>query len=245
MFSNAVRVDPGFAPARRNLGAALLKQGRVEAGLAQLKAGTALEPDNVDASRKMAEALVEHGKATEAATYCEMVVKARPRDAHARYMLGEIWLAQKHYEEAAANLKEAMRLAPKVPQVINALAWIYATCPEPAVRNGAEAVRLAEHACQLSERRSVEYSRHTRSGVAQRQGDFRMRSKPPRKPVRLRKRPKTGRRLKSNVNGSSYITRARRITKHHELEIKNEEQWRFYGLGRSLKSRRISSMRRR
>ena len=59
MFSNAVRVDPGFAPARRNLGTALLKQGRVEEGLAQLKAGTALEPDNVDASRKMAEALVE------------------------------------------------------------------------------------------------------------------------------------------------------------------------------------------
>ena len=41
--------------------------------------------------------------------------------------------------------------------MINALAWIYATCPEPAVRNGAEAVRLAEHACQLSERRSVEF----------------------------------------------------------------------------------------
>lgn len=30
---------------------------------------------------------------------------------------------------------------------MNALAWIYATSPQAALRNGAEAVRLAEHAC--------------------------------------------------------------------------------------------------
>ena len=157
MFAKAVRLEPGFGQARRNLGTALLKQGRLEEGLAQLKIGVELEPDNVDAHRKMAEILIQNGKAAEATKYCEMVVKAKPRDAHVRYMLGEAWLAQKHYEEAAANLMEAMRLAPNVPQLMNALAWIYATCPKPEVRNGAEAVRLAERVCRLAGRPGVEY----------------------------------------------------------------------------------------
>ena len=157
MFSNAVRLDPGFAQARRNLGTALLQQGRVEAGLAEMKAGAALEPQNVDAHQKVAEALINYGKASEATAYCEMVVKARPGDAHARYMLGEIWLAQKHYEEAIENFKEAMRLAPKAPPVMNALAWIYATCPKPELRNGTEAVRLAESSCELSQHHSAEF----------------------------------------------------------------------------------------
>ena len=68
-----------------------------------------------------------------------MVVKAEPRDAHARFMLGEIDMAQKHFAEAVADLKEAARLARTVPQVLNSLAWIYATCPDAGLRNGAEA----------------------------------------------------------------------------------------------------------
>ena len=34
---------------------------------------------------------------------------------------------------------------------MNNLAWLLATCPEASLRNGAEAVQLAEKACQITE----------------------------------------------------------------------------------------------
>ncbi|PYJ02818.1 MAG: hypothetical protein DME25_15020, partial [Verrucomicrobia bacterium] len=45
---------------------------------------------------------------------------------------------------------EAIRLKPDWPEPLNDLAWLLATHPRPDVRNGAEAIRLAERACELS-----------------------------------------------------------------------------------------------
>jgi len=36
------------------------------------------------------------------------------------------------------------------PEPLNNLAWLLATAPDPAVRDGIESVRCAEHACQLT-----------------------------------------------------------------------------------------------
>jgi two-component SAPR family response regulator len=39
--------------------------------------------------------------------------------------------------------------------VLNNLAWLLATCPDDVVRNGGEAVRLAEQACRLTAYKQV------------------------------------------------------------------------------------------
>src|SRR5206468_2337635 len=52
--------------------------------------------------------------------------------------------------EAASHLREAIRLQPGWPPPMNTLAWLLATSPEPSVRNGAEAVRLATRALELT-----------------------------------------------------------------------------------------------
>jgi tetratricopeptide (TPR) repeat protein len=155
MFSNAVRLNPGLAQARWNLGNAWLQKGMVAKGLEEMKAGVALSPDDVEAHRKMADALIKLGKAAEAMPYCEMVVKAEPKDARARFVLGQACLMQKHFDEAMANFKEVLRLAPEAPQALNALAWVYATSSRADIRNGVEAVRLAEKACAITKRQDV------------------------------------------------------------------------------------------
>jgi protein O-mannosyl-transferase len=155
MFSNAVRLNPGLAQARWNLGSAWLQKGMVAKGLAEMKSGVALSPDDVEAHRKLADALLKLGKSAEAMPYCEMVVKAEPKDARAHFVLGQAHLEQKQLEEATANFKEAVRLAPEAQQALNALAWVYATSSRADMRNGPEAVRLAEKACALTKRRDV------------------------------------------------------------------------------------------
>ena len=53
-------------------------------------------------------------------------------------------------KEAAANYEQAVKLSPDWPIALNDLAWIRATAPQAELRDGAEAVRLAERACELT-----------------------------------------------------------------------------------------------
>ena len=62
-----------------------------------------------------------------------------------------VWRNPERPEQAVANfVKEcATGLAPDSHQCMNVLAWIYATHPKAQLRNGPEAVRLAEEACKI------------------------------------------------------------------------------------------------
>jgi Flp pilus assembly protein TadD len=51
------------------------------------------------------------------------------------------------------HFREAVRLAPDSPLAVNELAWLLATSPDAALRNGPEAVQLAEHGCVVTSRR--------------------------------------------------------------------------------------------
>ena len=52
------------------------------------------------------------------------------------------------YQEAVNHLQSALDLKSDSPEIENNLAWLLATCPAAAVRDGGRAVQLAEHACE-------------------------------------------------------------------------------------------------
>ena len=53
-------------------------------------------------------------------------------------------------EDALVHYREAVRLAPNVPDYLNDLAWLLATSPARKDDNREEPIRLAEKACELS-----------------------------------------------------------------------------------------------
>jgi tetratricopeptide (TPR) repeat protein len=56
-------------------------------------------------------------------------------------------------DDAALNAyREALRLSPDNPSALNDLAWLLATLPDAKLRDGAEALRLAQRACDLTQR---------------------------------------------------------------------------------------------
>jgi tetratricopeptide (TPR) repeat protein len=59
-------------------------------------------------------------------------------------------------EEAIAAYRASLRLMPDFPEALNNLAWILSSSPAAAYRDGAEAVRLAERACALTERKRAQ-----------------------------------------------------------------------------------------
>jgi tetratricopeptide (TPR) repeat protein len=63
------------------------------------------------------------------------------------------WLARRDlgdYDAAIADCEELLRWNPDHPGLLNALAWIYATCPEPGCRNGSKSLAYAERVCALA-----------------------------------------------------------------------------------------------
>jgi Flp pilus assembly protein TadD len=53
--------------------------------------------------------------------------------------------------EAAAQLNEALRIKPDSAEAMNNLAWTLATSPDANVRDGRQAIQLAERACALTD----------------------------------------------------------------------------------------------
>jgi Flp pilus assembly protein TadD len=86
---------------------------------------------------------------SEAARQFQQVLRARP-DARTHYYLALARDSDGQAAEALSHYREAVRLGPNTPLYLNDLAWFLATNPQAELRDGAEAVRLAERACQLS-----------------------------------------------------------------------------------------------
>ncbi|REJ97379.1 MAG: tetratricopeptide repeat protein [Planctomycetota bacterium] len=61
------------------------------------------------------------------------------------------------YAQAAKDYQRAAELAPHRPEAHNNLAWLLATAPQEAVRDGERAIKHAEQALQLAARRNFGY----------------------------------------------------------------------------------------
>ena len=79
-----------------------------------------------------------------------------PDRVEAHLDFGRVLLRLGDAPNGLRHLQEAVRLAPDSPLALNELAWLMATYPDATVRNGPEAVRLAEHACAMTGRRNPE-----------------------------------------------------------------------------------------
>jgi len=66
-----------------------------------------------------------------------------------RYNEGNVWSRTGNYARALASYDEAIRLDPKLGWAYDARAMLLASCQDPRLRNGGEAVRSAQTACEL------------------------------------------------------------------------------------------------
>jgi protein O-mannosyl-transferase len=111
-----------------------------------------LFPDYAEAHNNLAGALARQGKAAEAVEHFETAIRLKPDHADAHYNLGMIFYGRGQNVEAEQHWRAAVRLKPTRIEYLRPLAWALATSPEPASRNGSEAVELAERAVQFSEK---------------------------------------------------------------------------------------------
>jgi cytochrome c-type biogenesis protein CcmH/NrfG len=114
-----------------------------------------LKPGLADPRALQAKALIEQGQLDAAQPLLEAAIRLDPRHFEARQNYAEILLRRKQVGRAVTEYQAALQLNSDWPPVLNNLAWVLATHPEPRLRNGPEAVRLAKRACELSGRTNL------------------------------------------------------------------------------------------
>jgi len=85
----------------------------------------------------------------------ESVLRASPNDALTHAQLAGLLQNQGETEEAVKHYREALRIKPDQPVILNNFAWLLATCQEAHFRDGAQAVQLAKRACELTHYRET------------------------------------------------------------------------------------------
>jgi Flp pilus assembly protein TadD len=134
------------------MGALLLRQGKLDEAAARFRTAIAADPKLADARDNLGVVLLHQGKTEEAIAQLQRSIEIDPDATEARVNLGGAFLMQGRYGDAVAQLREALSRDPERPAILGNLAWILATCPDARVRNGKEAVMLAERAASLTSR---------------------------------------------------------------------------------------------
>jgi len=145
----SLAINPDNAQAHSNLGRLLSLQGQYAESEPQFQTALRLKPNDADIRKSYASALAEQGRLQEAVTQLRDALRLRP-DPDAGLQLAALLYQSRKFPEAVAEYRRLLATKPDQSEALNNLAWLLATCSDPTVRNGAEAVRLAEHACRLS-----------------------------------------------------------------------------------------------
>jgi tetratricopeptide (TPR) repeat protein len=144
----ALEIEPNRADAQNNLGMTLAGRGRFEEAIIHYRKALKIQPDYADAGYNLGLALAGCGQFDEALIHLRPALERRRDDAELQCTLGNILAARGQFQEAVAHYHKAMEIHPDDLAAEKNLAWLRATCPDASVRNGGEALNLAERANQ-------------------------------------------------------------------------------------------------
>ncbi|MDB6122690.1 MAG: repeat-containing protein YrrB [Pedosphaera sp.] len=147
----ALKTKTNSADTYNGLGVALKLQGKIEESVDQFSAALKIDPHFAEAHFNLGDAQAAQGKLDDAIAHYSEALRLKPSYAEAHGGLGLALMGQGKVKEAIAHYRQALKLAPDLAEVLNNLAWILATNSDPAIRNGPEAVQLAQRACKLTD----------------------------------------------------------------------------------------------
>ncbi len=139
----AVDLDPTFYQAHQNLGLVRERQGDLKRAVEHYREALRLNPASADAHTNLGSALAGQGRIDAAVDAWSAALAIDPSNLAARYNLSVARVGQGRHAEAVALLREGARRAPRSSRFLSLLAWELATAPDPALRDGAEALALA------------------------------------------------------------------------------------------------------
>jgi tetratricopeptide (TPR) repeat protein len=150
LFTHALAVTSNNDVALNNLGIIFLEKGQLDDAISKLQAAIDLRPENGPAHDNLAKAFLKKGRVAEAMVHYRKLLEIEPENVEAANTVGTALIQQGHVKEAIDQWQDVLAIQPENGNAASNLAWVFATCPEDSIRDGARAVELGEKALRIS-----------------------------------------------------------------------------------------------
>jgi tetratricopeptide (TPR) repeat protein len=147
----ALSLVPGFLPALRMKAALVVKTDQVQETIDDLLESAQTHPDDISIDLQLAFLYTADNQPEKAIQAYSDVIERNDQLFDAFRGRGDLYLTNGKHSEAVADFESAYKLNASDSGLLNNYAWVLATSPEEAVRDGKRAVGMAEEACRLTE----------------------------------------------------------------------------------------------
>lgn len=144
LYRQLLQHDPNFAEAHYSLGALLLGNGRPDLAIARFAAAVHADPTYVQARLQLAHTLRKVGRLEAALVQYQGALSIDPRLAEARLGYAISLADLRRWGTARAWLIEGRKAHPDHPAFSESLARLLAAAPDDNVRDGVQALELAQ-----------------------------------------------------------------------------------------------------
>lgn len=127
-----------------NLSMGLIQMGREEQALEHCRKSVETDPNFTEAHFQLANLLMRRGLVDEAVPHYGRVVELDPGNAFAHFMGAMALVRTGRWREARSRLEAGLTALPEDTDLMHALARLLAACPDAAIRNGQQALRLLQ-----------------------------------------------------------------------------------------------------
>lgn len=148
-YRKSIQLQPNVE-ACYNLAKGLAFQGQTDEAIRTYGEALRLRPDLAAAYVDLGTIRWSQGRIEEALGDFRKAVELSHGGAYSQWCLAATLQRAGRTQEAILHYREALRADPNMSRALENLATILASDPNPGMRDGPEAIRLAEHACQLT-----------------------------------------------------------------------------------------------
>lgn len=169
-YSKAISVDPK-SPAHYYRACLLESMGRSREAIADLDVVLKNSPKSVWVYLLRANVHADLGNRKQAIADFDAAIENATNTTDGDLVRAQAFAAKGDYARAAVLYHSARRRGPRNENALNSFAWFSATCPQPSLRHGPEAVKAATKACELTKWKDAEVIDSLAAAYAE-SGDF-------------------------------------------------------------------------
>jgi protein O-mannosyl-transferase len=150
-FGRVFQGERNPAVAHNNLACALSAAGQGDEAINHCRIALETAPDQANVHTNLGTELARRGQINEAIPHFLKALELQPKFDNARTCLSRVLSLQEPTPKTLEQRRALISVCPKAADLMNETAWILATAPESSLRNGKEAIELAQRAVELSD----------------------------------------------------------------------------------------------
>ncbi len=150
LWTDNIKKNPKAWMAYDALGHFFLQKHRYNEAVEACRKSVEIKSDFINSQINLGSALGKVGKHEEAMEHFTTALRLNANDPEAHYNFGIVLAGHRDFATGVEHLRTACKLNPNYVDALHELAWMLATHPNPQIRNGIEAVRLASHAVAVT-----------------------------------------------------------------------------------------------